>query len=264
MKLRQTWIAWGAYSLSAGAHGAFFIAPPSFDPPQAVRPEPTLVQFTVAEPEPEPLPPPVEEPPTPPKQKEIVEPQPQSEPEVAPAPPEVVDPAPPEPAEAPPPELTGTTLLSNGPGEFSAELGSGRSRTGPIVAGISRASPTVTPVTRAPSKPAVVERKPSPPPIEPLKNLLKRPTPPNLKDALERNYPAGARAQGKSGEAKVRARVDADGRIRVVRVMGESAPGFGASCASTLKESQWTPPISQNGTKVGTWIGYRCSFVARN
>jgi TonB family protein len=100
--------------------------------------------------------------------------------------------------------------------------------------------------------------------IEPLKNLLKRPSPPQLGDALRRNYPPAARAQGKSGEAKVRAKVEADGSISEVRIMSESSGGFGESCKKTLQQSRWSAPVSKKGTPVATWISYRCSFLVDN
>ena len=276
MKTLRSWIPLVAYSLSATAHAALLLSPPNFQRAVEQKAEPSLVQFVVAEPEkpappaePEPKKNETEEPPQPPVVEPSVPTPPstqESEPE--PDPPEDASsaeepqeeaPAPEEPAAEQPPELSGTTLTSEGEGAFSAEVGSGRSRSGAISAGISRARGQGLHPTPTPTRPKIPQAPP-PPPVEALKNLLKRPSPPPLADALRRNYPAAARAQGKSGEAKVRARVDADGRIRKVRILSESSSGFGRSCEKTLEESRWSAPVSRSGEKVATWISYRCSF----
>jgi len=169
----------------------------------------------------------------------------------------VAEPAPAEAAaqepSPPAPELTGTTLVAEGPGSFSMEAGSGASRSGPVVAGRSAPAPQRITARPAPAPPQG-------PRIEALKDLLKRPVPPELGDSLRRNYPSTARSQGRSGEAKIRARVDADGRIRVTQLVSESASGFGASCEKTLKQSRWSAPVHHSGQPVATWISYRCSF----
>jgi TonB family protein len=96
--------------------------------------------------------------------------------------------------------------------------------------------------------------------MEPLAQLSRKPVPPALALALERNYPAGARRQGKSGEAKVRALIDAFGRVISVTIAFESAPEFGAACKKTLLQSQWTAPLGQLGKPIATFITYRCKF----
>jgi TonB family protein len=96
--------------------------------------------------------------------------------------------------------------------------------------------------------------------VKPLSELSRKPVPPSLEAALKRNYPLTARAQGKSGEAKVRARVDADGRVGFVKVTLESGSGFGDACRRTLLSSEWSPPLDERGRPVATWITYRCKF----
>jgi len=175
--------------------------------------------------------------------------------EPPPTPDAAPEPAPPAPevSASTAPELTGTTLLAEGEGPLGMQAGSGASRTGPVVAGVSHPTPARVAVRAAPAPPPG-------PRVEPLKDLLKRPVPPDLGDSLRRNYPSLARAQGKSGEAKIRARVDADGHIRITQLVSESAPGFGASCEKTLKQSRWSAPVHHSGQAVATWISYRCSF----
>jgi TonB family protein len=249
----RTWLALGAYSISASAHAWFLVAPPQLTVPKRTPPPPSAVQFVVAaskpEPPPEPeapQPPPPLPKPEPPPLKPATEPPPEAEPVPA-------ETSPQEPAAATP-ELTGTTLLAEGQGPLGMEAGSGASRSGPVVAGLSRRAPE-----RVTARPAPAPQ-PAGPRVEPLKDLLKRPVPPDLGDSLRRNYPSLARAQGKSGEAKIRARVDADGRIRVTQLVSESASGFGSSCEKTLKQSRWSAPLHHSGQAVATWISYRCSF----
>jgi TonB family protein len=94
----------------------------------------------------------------------------------------------------------------------------------------------------------------------PLAELSKKPAPPPLAEALERNYPPEARSQGKSGEAKVRARIDPGGRVAIARVTSETSDGFGHACQKTLLDSTWTPPLDRDGKPVATWVTYRCKF----
>jgi TonB family protein len=84
--------------------------------------------------------------------------------------------------------------------------------------------------------------------------------PPPLAAALERNYPALPRAQGRSGEAKVRALIDQQGRVSSATVTSESAAGFGAACQKTLLQSHWTAPLGQRGEPSATFVNYRCKF----
>jgi TonB family protein len=104
-------------------------------------------------------------------------------------------------------------------------------------------------------------RRTAPPPTTtPLTELSQKPAPPPLAKALERNYPPEARSQGLAGEAKVRARIDPNGRVGVARVTSESSHGFGAACQTTLLASAWTPPLDREGKPSTTWVTYRCKF----
>lgn len=58
----------------------------------------------------------------------------------------------------------------------------------------------------------------------------------------------------------MRARVDADGRVRTAAILSESESGFGSACQRTLLGSVWTPPLNAEGQRVGTWVRYVCRF----
>ena len=227
----------------------------------------SAIAFSVLEPEPESapqLPEPEPEPePEPPLPAPELEPEPEPEPEpplpaLEPAPleqPEGADEAPLEQAE-PVQELTGTTLAADD-GKWGAPAGSGRSRSGPVQPGVSR--PVVS-VAKNPPPVAAKKKKPAQVAAVPLKELSRQPKPPSLGAALKRNYPKTARQQGLSGEAKVRARIDASGAIVAAKLVLESSSGFGEACRKTLLGSRWSAPLDKRGKPVPTWISYRCRF----
>ncbi len=259
--------------VSVGLHVYAFFATPEFTQAKSdVAPEPNVIKFTVTAPEPKPEPeaklapepeaklapePEVEPKPEP----EVVPPQdiPELvvEPEAAP-PASQAEPAPelqaePEPAPA---ELTGTTLAALDGLGWDAPAGSGRERRGALRPGVSR------PVAPTKQKPQAVKppAAPPPPPILPLAQLSKHPVPPSLGGALKRNYPRAAQRQGQSGEAKVRARIEANGHVTLAKVAFESAEGFGSACRKTLLASKWSAPLDKKGRPVATWVSYRCKF----
>jgi TonB family protein len=204
------------------------------------------------------LPPPA----TPQKQPETpVPPRTDTPPAAKPRPPARVQPARAQPAppptptpELPPaPELSGNTLVGDGDAGWAAPTGNGAEREGPIQAG---SAPVTAP---APPRPASVTA-PAAPAVEPLAQLSRKPVPPALTAALERNYPATARSQGKSGEAKVRALIDALGHVANITVSSSTSPEFGLACQKTLQQSNWTPPLGQLGKPTATFITYRCKF----
>jgi hypothetical protein len=94
----------------------------------------------------------------------------------------------------------------------------------------------------------------------PLSQLSRKPVPPSLAATLERNYPPAARSIGQSGDASVRARIEARGNIRLASIVSETSPGFGDACRRTLLGSQWSAPLDRSGKPVATWISYRCKF----
>lgn len=254
-----------AMLLSAGLHAYAFTATPEIQARiRESKPEVTTVQFTVNEPEPEPV---VEAEPEP-EPEPVVEPEPEPEPLAVAEPPPAVEPEPlevapepsePEPASEPPAELTGTTLAAADGAGWDAPLGSGRARRGALRPGVSGAVPEAK-KTAVRAKPAA-KKAPAAPPVLPLAQLSKRPVPPPaLGGALQRNYPQQARRQGQSGEAKVRARIEATGQIKLAKVAFESAAGFGSACRKTLLGSKWSAPRDKHGKPVATWVSYRCKF----
>lgn len=217
----------------------------------ASRPTPIpaqAVEFVVTEPEP-----PQEQPEAPPEPQEpesTLTPEPR-ESQLAAR--EAEDPV----AQEAPPELTGTTLLAEEGADFAAPPGSGRARRGAFRSGVSRevaSGPKVS--TNRPAR-RIARSEPSFVPIDQLSRL---PGPPDLGDLLQRNYPSAARRQGKSGEAKVRARIEPNGRVERANVTFETADGFGRACRDTLLGSRWSSPRDEKGKRVATWVSYRCKF----
>jgi outer membrane biosynthesis protein TonB len=163
------------------------------------------------------------------------------------------------PEPAPSPELTGETLVSNEGQGLAAPVGNGGSRQGAIHPGLSGGT-NRSPIAVKAASTRQAPRGPQLPEAVPLSQLSKRPVPPPLTGVLERNYPAQARSLGRSGEAKVRARVEADGAIRVAKVTSETAPGFGEACRNTLLSSTWSVPLDRHGNPASTWVTYQCKF----
>jgi TonB family protein len=174
--------------------------------------------------------------------------------------PTVQPPAAKPPSEAPaaaPADLTGVTLTAPG-GSFAVPVGDGSRRVGAL-APVSRSAPSLP--STASRNPRAAESQPSEPWVS-VRDLSRRPSPPNLAGVLQSNYPPLARAAGLSGRAAVRARIAPNGVARAVRVVQESDSGFGAACRRTVEGSHWTPPLDAHGNPVATDITYRCLFRA--
>lgn len=77
---------------------------------------------------------------------------------------------------------------------------------------------------------------------------------------LERNYPREARKLGKSGEAKVRVRVEASGEVRAATLAFATSPDFGEACVRTLIGTRWSSPLDRGGMPAPTSLYYRCKF----
>lgn len=253
--MKREWISRGAFALSLVTHAWILGATPAPLRSRAKPPELTqMVQFEVAEPPAEQKP---EPPPSPPP--EPIEPEPPRPPEPAPEP--ALDAPPPvdEPVEAQLPELTGTTLLAEGPGAFVVEEGSGRSRRGAIRAGVSSFVERGTGQIEAKPKPNP-RAMPAPVRAVPVASLSRRPRAPSLGGLLRENYPPEARRQGRSGQVKVRAMIDPSGKIKQVHVTEQSDEAFGQACRKTLLGTDWGAPLDAAGQPVATWIIYRCTF----
>lgn len=244
--MNQATLSYGCIVLSAVVHASAMLGAARRPPP----PPPALrTELELALPPP---PPPKAPAPTPTPEPEPPAPQPKAATRIQPSLP--APPARPLTPEPPPrPELSGNTLLGAGDASFTAPAGNGAERDGPIHTG---SAPVVTPPPSLRPAPAAAPAVTT----EPLAELSRKPVPPALAASLERNYPPQARSQGKSGEAKVRALIDALGRVGSLTITFESAPEFGAACQKTLLQSQWTPPLGKLGKPTATFITYRCKF----
>jgi periplasmic protein TonB len=164
---------------------------------------------------------------------------------------------PPPPEAETPADFSGTTLTNDGPGDgWASAVGNGEAMRGPI--GRPGAKVTKRAVEGAaeasPAKAA---------PVVALASLSRPPEPPDLNAALERHYPEAARKQGTPGQAVLKARITAEGQVRDMVVVAQSAPGFGDACRATLRESKWSPPLDRDGQPVATFISYTCRFEVR-
>jgi len=171
--------------------------------------------------------------------------------------------APPPSEAAPPPvaetvaDFSGTTLTNDGAGAgWGSATGNGAAMAGPIGQPGARVTTRHVEGTSAPGRPNA-------PAVVAVADLSRRPEAPSLVDALERNYPAEARQSGQSGKAVVRARITAQGSVRDLLVVSETAAGVGRACRDTLSGSRWTPPLDRDGQPVATIINYTCRFEVR-
>jgi TonB family protein len=166
-------------------------------------------------------------------------------------------------AEETPVDLTGVTLTSNDPSATATPTGNGRDMNQPVgPAGIAtgrrkEGSPYGQVGGKGNAGGGAAEA------IIGLGSLSRPPQPPNLDQALERNYPASARAAGLDGKAVVKAVVSSRGKITGLRVLSASRKDFGTACIQTLQGSVWTPPLDRAGKPVATEITYTCDFEVR-
>jgi TonB family protein len=159
------------------------------------------------------------------------------------------------PAAETPADFSGTTLTNDGAGAgWASAMGNGAAMNGPV----GRPGARVT--GRHVEGTAL---RPAPAPMVAVADLSRLPEAPRLEDALERNYPQEARQSGQAGKAVVRARITADGSVRDLLVVSETASGFGRACRDTLTGSLWTPPLDRDGRAVATVINYTCRFEVR-
>src|SRR4051812_46235189 len=237
--------------ISVAAHAALFNGVGRVRHHAAGKPHkrtPTEGTVTVAPPPPAPAPPEATPAPRPVAHKIAVR---------APAAPPPDAPPPPPPEAETPADFSGTTLTSDGPGPgWASAVGNGETMHGPI----GRPGAKVTGRARdgaagpSPAKAA---------PVVALASLSRPPSPPDLNDALERHYPEAARKQGTPGQAVLKARITAEGQVRDLVVVSQSAAGFGDACRATLRESTWTAPLDRDGQPVATFVSYTCRFEVR-
>jgi TonB family protein len=274
---------WGivAFLASCAAHGAVAGAVTTLQAAPSSLPRLEDLSVEVLEPElPEVTAPPGEPPepraPAEPEEPPSVPP-PAAPPEVAetpavpadPAPTEAADPEPPSPepsaaeptaAEEAPSATTGGEPLVTSPGATDGGPAPGSpGRGGPAQGDGGRGRPGPAGAARGPR--AVAPSGPAAPlaPI-PLADLSERPRPPALDGLLERNYPAGARLQGRAGSARVALFIGPTGQVTSVRLVAASDPEFGEACRKTLAGSRWTAPRDPAGRPAATIVPYECRF----
>jgi periplasmic protein TonB len=173
-----------------------------------------------------------------------------------PAPPPDAPPPPSPPAETPA-DFSGTTLTNDGPGDgWASAVGNGEAMHGPIGRPGAKVTGRAQEGTTKPAAPRAA-------PLVALASLSRPPVPPDLNDALERHYPEAARKQGTPGEALLKARITAEGQVRDLVIVSQSAAGFGDACRATLRESTWSAPLDRDGQPVATFISYTCRFEVR-
>ncbi len=149
-------------------------------------------------------------------------------------------------------DLSGVTLTNDTGTGFAMPVGDGSTLHGPIGLGKRGTEPVRSAPVGAPATagPALVRAG----------DLSVHPVPPALAGLLRANYPEEARRRGLRGSASVRARIDADGVVRIGRVVSETATGFGSACRRTVLGSHWSAPRDKNGSAVATEIVYTCHF----
>ena len=232
---------------SVVVHVAFVAAVPTADATTTPAPAPTLITITDSPPPPPPPPPPpvTAEPETPSPRATRIAPratQPIARRRPAAPPQQVAAPSSPEPV-----DLSGVTLSNDG-GSWSSPTGNGEVAQEPVVA-----------PTAAPRQPT---GRTAGPRVVAVGDLSRPPKAPDLDAALAANYPAEARRAGRTGKAVVRARIQPDGSVGMIRIVSETDPGFGMACK--LTGSRWQAPLDAHRTAVATDINYTCTFsVAR-
>jgi len=253
--------------LSIGAHVAVWMglrALPTLDDMIAVLriQEVSLVDEPLPAPEPEPEP--------------VVEPEPEPEPEVPPPPirrerPDL--PPPPDlPPETPPPaaeeqieDFTGETLTNDSGESWASAVGNGQAMDAPIggptgvVTGRHREGVPGGEIGGTGTEPGtqlVALRDLSAPPAAPSSD--------RLAELIRTRYPADLRRLSIEGNARVRLRIGADGRVSRVRMRSESHEGFGAACVHVLEEAgAWGQPRDREGNAVATEVNFDCNFLLR-
>lgn len=159
------------------------------------------------------------------------------------------------PAAESPADFTGVTMTNDGPGVgWSTATGNGEAMHGPVGRPGARVTHRVvdgdgSDIVRHPG-PAVVAAA----------DLSRPPVAPDLVPALARAYPAEARAKGLTGRAVVHARILPDGHVGELKLLSESAAGFGAACLGTLRVSVWSAPVDRQSRPVSTFVNYTCRF----
>ncbi len=226
---------------------------------ELVEPPPRAIPEPEPEPEPEEAAPEPAPPPEPEPEPVVRRPRPRA------APPPTEEP----PAEEPPPaeeaiaDFSGMTLTNEQGAGWQSATGSGAAIEGPI----GRPGAVVTGRNRHGARggtPGGAGSGDGEDLLVRASDLSRRPEPPasRLRDLLRRNYPRDAQNEGIDGDARVRVRVEADGRVRTLAVLSEDHAGFGAACRRTIREGgRWGAPLDRHGNAVPTIMTFRCTFT---
>lgn len=245
-----------AWLLSTIAHVTAFGVMAFGPPPADERVAPPTVELTVATMTKDQLPPPLAPPPQAPPSAPALQPSPakESAPTTKTSPERVlrIATAPvSQPASNEPLDLTATTLTSDH-GDFAMPSGAGGAG-GPVAARTSLAQPASAPIASPGLGPKLTRPE----------DLSRLPTPPDLGSALLAQYPARARALGETGRATLSLIVYEDGRVGGIEIRSASSEEFGRACRQTLVGSRWEPPVSKDGRRTATRVGYTCQFDVR-
>ena len=172
------------------------------------------------------------------------------------------------PPDAPPPaeeaiaDFTGETLTNDQGAAWNSATGNGAVMEGPI----GQPNATVTGRRREGARGGAIggtgDGEPGPRTVA-VGNLSRSPGAPlnRLQQLLRQNVPRRARELGLEGDARVRIRVRADGRVVTLAVLSEDHDGFGNACRTAIRASgRWEPPLDRNGEAVDTVTTFRCTF----
>ena len=161
----------------------------------------------------------------------------------------------PPPAAESPADFTGVTMTNDGAGAgWSSATGNGEAMRGPVGRPGARITRRVVD-----GDGADIVRHPGPPVVA-AADLSRPPVAPDLASALARAYPPEARAKGLTGRAVIHARILPDGHVGELKLLSESAPGFGTACLTTLRASVWSAPVDRQSHAVSTFVNYTCRF----
>lgn len=191
--------------------------------------------------------------------------------------PEIPRPRPPAAPEEPPPaeeepaqldetvaDFTGETLTNENGLSWASPVGNGQAVEGPL----GRPGALVTGRERRGARDGAIggHGQGDASGLVPVSDLSRRPVPPNdrLEELLEQTMPREARNLGLAGSARIQVQVEADGRVRVLRVLSEDHDGFGRACQEAVRRGgPWGPGLDREGDGAATVIPFRCTFSVR-
>lgn len=258
------WMVAAAVLVSLLVHVAALMMAGSLRIDLTPEPEPLAeVELLAPEPEtPEPVEAPEPEAPAPePKEIELPPPKPPP-PKAKPDPrPEAVPP----PEEEPAPlketvaDFSNMTLSNEGSSSWNVQPSSGKEASGPIAGpGVNTGRAREGRMDGAPEGKGESE-------AVKLSDLGRHPEQARgLDDLVEKHYPPTLKRQGVEGVARVRVRIGADGKLKVLRILTATDPLFGEACKRSLSESPpWRPALDKKGQPASTEAPFKCEYIVR-